>query len=173
LLGRDRPDEAGELARAGDDDLLLWFAAAGHSLPALVEALLAAPGALDDDGVLAALAAGELVADRRPAARVPGRLDQQSADVAVADLGDRPLPALVAGGVLRGDKSDEAINSSALLKRSKSPISATSASAVSVSIPRRQRKDATSRRHGSSSAVSRSARSSASIRASTRSTVCR
>ena len=78
LLGRDRPGEAGELARAGDDDLLLRFAAAGHPLPALVEALLAAPGALNDDGVLAALAAGELVADRRPAARVPGRLDQQS-----------------------------------------------------------------------------------------------
>src|SRR5712691_1541261 len=72
LFGRDRPDEASELTRAGDDDLLLRFAAAGHPLPALVEALLAAPGALDDDGVLAALAAGELVADRRSAARVPG-----------------------------------------------------------------------------------------------------
>jgi len=33
LLGGDRPDEAGEFARAGDDDLLLGLAAAGHSLP--------------------------------------------------------------------------------------------------------------------------------------------
>ena len=48
LVGRDRPDEAGELARAGDDDLLLWFAAAGHPRPALVETLLAAPSTLDD-----------------------------------------------------------------------------------------------------------------------------
>src|SRR5437868_12602096 len=61
LLGGDRPDEAGELARAGDDDLLLRFAAAGHPLPARVETLLAAPGTFDDGGVLAALAAGELV----------------------------------------------------------------------------------------------------------------
>ena len=63
--------------------------------------------ALDDHGVLAALAAGELVADLRPSPRVPGRLDEQAADVAVADLGDRALPALLAGGVLRGDEPDE------------------------------------------------------------------
>ena len=39
LLGRDRPDEAGELAGAGDDDLLVRLAAPGHPLPAGVEAL--------------------------------------------------------------------------------------------------------------------------------------
>jgi hypothetical protein len=32
LLGRDRPDEAGELAGAGDDDLLLRLASAGHTV---------------------------------------------------------------------------------------------------------------------------------------------
>jgi hypothetical protein len=51
LLGRDRPDEAGKLAGAGDDDLLARLAAAGHPLPALIEPLLAAPGALDHVGV--------------------------------------------------------------------------------------------------------------------------
>src|SRR5207249_4498005 len=107
LVGGDRPDEAGELAGAGDDDLLLWLAAAGHALPALVEPLLAAPGAFDHDGVLAALAAGELVADLRPPARVPGRLDQQPAHVAVTDFRDRALPALLAGGVLGGHEADE------------------------------------------------------------------
>src|SRR4051812_28283536 len=56
LLGGDRPDEAGEFACAGDDDLLLWFAAGGHSLPAAVESLLAAPGAFDVCWVLSALA---------------------------------------------------------------------------------------------------------------------
>jgi hypothetical protein len=55
LLRRDRRDEAGELARAGNDDLLMRFAAAGHPQPACVKALLAAPGALNDDCVLAAL----------------------------------------------------------------------------------------------------------------------
>src|SRR5712692_1601328 len=107
LLGGDRPDEAGELAGAGDDDLLLWFAAAGHPLPALVEALLAAPGPLDVGRGLAALASGELVADRRPAAGVPGRFDQQPAHVRVADLRDRPLSSLLAGGVLRWDEADK------------------------------------------------------------------
>src|SRR5713226_7369056 len=95
LVGCDRPDEAGELARAGDDDLLLRLAAPGHSLPARVQPLLTAPGALDHDRVLAAVAAGERVADSWPPPRVPGRLDQQPADVAVADLGDRSLPALL------------------------------------------------------------------------------
>src|SRR5262245_37499446 len=57
LVSRDRPDEAGELTSAGDDDLLLRLAAAGHPLPALVQPLLAAPGALDHKGVLAALPA--------------------------------------------------------------------------------------------------------------------
>src|SRR5262245_8241564 len=107
LVGCDRPDEAGELAGAGDDDLLLRLAGAGHPLPALVEALLAAPGALDHDGVLAALAAGQLVADLRAAAGVPGRLDQQPAHMAVADLGDRTLAPLPAGAGAAGHEPDE------------------------------------------------------------------
>lgn len=45
LLGRDRPDEAGQLAGAGDDDLLRRLAAGGHPLPAGMQPLLAAPGA--------------------------------------------------------------------------------------------------------------------------------
>src|SRR5207245_7069619 len=101
------PDEAGELARAGDDDLLLGFAASGHPLPALVEALLAAPGALDNHRVLATVAAGELVADLRPPTRVPRRFDQEAAYMAVADLGDRALPTVLAGGMLGRDEPDE------------------------------------------------------------------
>ena len=65
LVGGDRPDEAGELAGAGDDDLLLRFAAAGHPLPALVEALLAAPGAGADERVLEMLTLREPLADLR------------------------------------------------------------------------------------------------------------
>src|SRR2546421_4292388 len=36
LVGRDRPDEPGELAGAGDDDLLVGLAAARHPPPPLV-----------------------------------------------------------------------------------------------------------------------------------------
>src|SRR4029450_6638672 len=78
--------------------LTVWFAAAGHPLPALGQPLLAAPRALDHGRVLSALAARELVADLRPAARVPGRLDEQPAGVAGADLGGRALARLRAGG---------------------------------------------------------------------------
>jgi hypothetical protein len=88
LLGCDGPDEAGEFAGAGDDDFLLWFAAGGHSLPAAVEALLAAPGAFNVDRVLSALATLELGAELGAAAGVPGGFDQQSTDVAVAGFGD-------------------------------------------------------------------------------------
>jgi hypothetical protein len=59
LVGGERRDEPGEFAGAGDNDLLVGLAAGGHPPPALVKALLAAPGALDHRGVLAALAAGE------------------------------------------------------------------------------------------------------------------
>src|SRR5207245_3317178 len=46
-------------------------------------------------------------ADLWPPTRVPGRFDQEAAHVAVADLGDRALPALLAGGALRGHQADE------------------------------------------------------------------
>lgn len=69
--------------------------------------MLAAPRALDDERVLAALATLKLVADARPAARVPGRLDEQASHMGIADLGDRALPALVARGALGGDEADE------------------------------------------------------------------
>ena len=147
LLGRDRPDEAGEFAGAGDDDLLVRFAAAGHPLPALVEALLAAPGALDHDGVLAALAAGELVADRRPAACVPGRLDSSRRTWLLPTLVIEPGAARPEE-CSEGTRPTKAMNCSALWKRLKSPISVTSASAVSVSIPRKQRSRAANSCHG-------------------------
>jgi hypothetical protein len=86
LVGGDRPDEPGQLAGAGHDDLLVGLAAAGHPPEAAVQALLAAPGTLDHGGVLTALAVGELVADPRAAALMPGRLDQQQAHVGVAGL---------------------------------------------------------------------------------------
>src|SRR2546426_863054 len=108
LVGCDRPHEPGELAGAGDNHLLVRLAATGHPPPAGVQALLAAPGALDDDSTLTALAAGELVADLWPAARMPGGFDQKAAHMSVADFGDRSLPAALPGGVLGRNEADEA-----------------------------------------------------------------
>jgi hypothetical protein len=54
---------------------------------------------------------------------VPGRLDQQTAHVRVADLGDQALPAALTRGVLCGHESTKAMNSRAVRKRLKSPIS--------------------------------------------------
>jgi hypothetical protein len=60
---RDRSDDrcsSGTRAGDRDDDLLARLAAPLHPAPAAVEPLLAAPGALDGERVLPALAAGEL-----------------------------------------------------------------------------------------------------------------
>jgi hypothetical protein len=66
------------------------------------------------------------------------------------------------------------MNCSAVLKRLQSvPISATSPSAVSVSIPRRHRSRATSSAHEPSAAARSSSRSSCSMRRSMRSSACR
>src|ERR1700677_4369158 len=75
LFGSDRPHEPSELACACNDDLLAGLAAAGHPLPAAVKALLAAPRALENLWVLAAVAAPKLVADGRASSSVPRRLD--------------------------------------------------------------------------------------------------
>ena len=95
-------------SRAGDDDLLVGLAATGHPLPALVETLLAAPGALDHYRVLVAVAAGELAANLRAAGRVQARFDLQPADVAVADLGDRVLAPVTPEECLGGTSPTKA-----------------------------------------------------------------
>ncbi len=76
LVGRDCPDEAGELAGAGNDDLLLRFAAASRRLPTLVEAILAAPGAFDVGRLLAAV--GGRVGSRLSAAGGRARSTRRS-----------------------------------------------------------------------------------------------
>ena len=88
LVGRDRPDEPGELAGGRDDDLLVRLAARGHPRPATVQALLGAPGALEHQGVLVALAGGERRADAGALALMPCGLDEQPAHVTVAGLRD-------------------------------------------------------------------------------------
>ncbi len=69
---------------------------------------------------------------------VPGGLDQEAAGVAVAGLGHVPARRSVAGGVLGDGQAEEAHQLAGRPKRRKSPISASSPSAVSVEMPRKQ-----------------------------------
>ena len=138
-----------------------------------MQPLLAAPGALDDHSLLAALTAGELVADLGTAARVPSRLNEQATHVAVADLGDRTLLAVLAGGMLRGDEPDEGHE---LLRGAEAAEIADlgregeCARGVDAAQAAQAANQLTPR---SRSAVSRIARSSWAMRASTRSSACR
>src|SRR5438034_14338 len=80
--GGGLPEEAGEFAGAGDrDDAGRFASVLAQVLPAAVEALLCAPGDRDHARVLAVLAAGERLADPRPAAVVVGGFDEQPARV--------------------------------------------------------------------------------------------
>ncbi|MGH7485363.1 MAG: hypothetical protein ACREMY_07115, partial [bacterium] len=123
LLDGDRPDEAGELPRAGDYDLLVGLAASRHSPPTAVKTLLGAPGALDHRRVSPSLSPGQLIADPGLEPGVPGGLDQEAANVGVADLGDRTPRTLLPRGMLAWHQSDEAHEPLGPLKRWKSPIS--------------------------------------------------
>jgi hypothetical protein len=99
--GGDLPAVGGELAGDRDRDDPAGLAARVFELaPAGVEPALGAPGDVDDPGRLPALAALERFTDDRAAAVVVGGLDQQPSGVRGAGLGDRPEPALAAGGVL-------------------------------------------------------------------------
>ena len=96
LVGRGGPEESGELAgdRDGRDGGALP-AFGGEVAVAAVQPDLGLPGALV--GERAAFAdAGWVVVG-------PGGLDEQSARVVVAGLGDVPAVALLSGGVLRRD----------------------------------------------------------------------
>ena len=99
--GGDLPAVAGELACDCDGDDPVGFAPGVFELaPAGVESALRFPGDVDDLGCLPALSALERFTDHRAAAVVVGSLDQQPPRVSGAGLGDRPEPALAAGGAL-------------------------------------------------------------------------
>ena len=109
----------------------------------------ALPGALGDVGRDVRLDGGDALADAGGVLVVPGGLDQQPAGVPVAGLGDVAAVALVAGGVLAGGQAEEAHQLARVAKRRKSPISASSPSAVSVVMPRKQHSQRTGSLHGS------------------------
>ena len=96
--GRDRPAEAGQLARDSDRDEGAALAAVMiEALPGAVQPALRLPADRGHVLGLAVLAAGEFAPHPRRAPVVPGGLDEQTAGVLAAGLRDRSEPALVAG----------------------------------------------------------------------------
>src|SRR5204863_8784910 len=101
--------EAGQFARDGDRDDRGALAALGlEPAPGVVQALLGLPGEREHVRALAGLARLERAAAAGWAAVVPGRLDEQSAGVAAAGLGDLALAAAFAGAVFRRDEAEVA-----------------------------------------------------------------
>src|ERR671917_879694 len=146
---RRLPDEAGELARAGDGGDVGGLAALGGELvPLAVEAPLGTPRDRAAARVLALLAGAQLRGDPRPAPGVFGRLDQQPARVLGTGLGDLALAALLVGAALGGHEAEEGAELAGGRNRSKSPISAQSPTAARVSMPRKQRRRAIVCAHG-------------------------
>ncbi len=91
--GGGGPEEAGQLAGAGDDGDVVVACRGPHRVRLTrVQALLGAVGDRQDVVGLAGLAVGQRRAEPRLAAVVPGRLDQQPAGERRPGLGDRALP---------------------------------------------------------------------------------
>jgi hypothetical protein len=97
------PDEAKEFARDRDDRLLGTLPAAHQAPVSTVEAILSVPGDRFDALGLPALALPQRPPHGGAVAVVPGRLDEDVADVRVAGLGDVTPKLASPGGVFGGN----------------------------------------------------------------------
>src|SRR4029453_6700103 len=100
------PAPSGKLAGDRDHADRRALAPSVQPTPALVEPAVATLGPLPDHSGLTGLAALQLPAQPIWLAVMPGSLDQQPSGMAVAGLGDRPLDALGAAGVLGWDQPE-------------------------------------------------------------------
>ena len=101
------PEEAGEFARDGGDDVLFGFAARGEPLIAAVQSLLCSPGMGDGRGRRALLSVLQGASDEGVMAIVPRGFHENTAQMRIARLGDRAARRLRAAGVLGGNQTDE------------------------------------------------------------------
>ena len=148
LVGGCGPDESGQLACDRDDDRAILLAAAAQPEPALVKALLGAHRALDGERVLVAtatldprswhLAGG---GDSRPPRRASRRACALPALVIEPGSASRRRSAPRAPA----DEAHERLGVSRSARSRRSPRNPT---ALSVSMPRRQRSRATSSAYG-------------------------
>ena len=102
------PNEAAELTREGDDDLLLHQAAAEQVPTALEEAPLGFPGEIEVEFGLGLLPAGERRGDFGREETVLHGFDQDPAGVAVTGLSHEAQTAALAGGGFFGYKAEVA-----------------------------------------------------------------
>src|SRR4029077_9883830 len=98
----DIPDEGGEFAGEGDADLVVLKPSSLKPPVAVVQSQLRAPGDRADLGRLSFLTHLQVAADAGGVAVIPGRLDEDAANVTVAGLGDRAESSLGTDGVLGG-----------------------------------------------------------------------
>jgi hypothetical protein len=162
-----RPEEAGQLACGGDDGDVAGLAASAEALVESVEAVLGAPGELEDVVGLAGLAVVERDADPRLAQVVPGGLDEDAAGEAGAGLGDRAARLALPGLVERGDETEPGRELARALEAAEvADLEMEDKRGESVSIPRKQRSLATVGQCSGSVASSESRSSSAARRAS-------
>jgi|SRR5665647_1254297 len=108
LVGHRRPENAAELAGDGDRGDRRRLATAGQVAMAMVQADLRLPGAGERLGRDPSLVRPDARREARRVLVVPGGLDQESARVAVAGLGDRTARAPRSGGVLTDGQAEEA-----------------------------------------------------------------
>jgi len=104
-LPSERPDETGEFARDGDDDLVAQQSAGGEPTVARAQAQLRGPGEIGDRLGKSGLSSCDAHRDARAVAIGPGGLHQRAARRSVAAFGDGALTPAIAGGVLRGHQA--------------------------------------------------------------------
>ena len=101
----DGPDKARELARERHHDLVV-IDVPGSEAPVFgTQTQLRPPGDVTDGFRYSCLSDGDDACDPRRMAIGPGRLDQRTARVAVARLGDRALVAVLPRGVFPGHQA--------------------------------------------------------------------
>ena len=103
-MSQRRPEEAGELAGNGRDDVLFRFASCGQAPVASVQPMLRMSGLVDDGRGRAALPHAKGAPEKRMMPVVPRGFDEHTAQVGVARLCDAPARLFRPAGILRGDE---------------------------------------------------------------------
>src|SRR5207244_11263642 len=98
-MGQCGPEKPGELTCDGGDDVLLGFAARRQAAIAAMQAVLRVPGPVEDVSGRAALAQLERVPDEGVMPVMPGRLDEDAAEMDIAGFSDRAAGLFGAAGV--------------------------------------------------------------------------
>ena len=154
-VGQGGPDEAGELAGDGGDDVLFRFAARGDRAIAAMQPLLRGPRLRDDGRRRTALSRPQRVADERMMTVMPRGFDEHPPQMRIAGLGDPARAPLRPTRMFGGISPTKAIVRGAVAKRRASPSSAAIVNAVRSSMPRKHRRRCTRACNGSRSSSAR------------------